>query len=1491
MNGTSRRRQVRAIWASLPAATSSARDCGQRGSTAPWGHCTGGGPRLHAIRRSLAAAALAVATIAGFLAITPAVASAAGPWYVAPSPTGVNNAACGLAPGTPCATVSFVLTKATFASGDTINVAAGTYADHPLFGAKGAVIKGAGSATGGTVFDGTNSSYAIGSTLVSPGTISLSDLTLTRGKPSAGLGGGLALAGSATVTLTNVNVASNTAATGGGGIYVGNGVHVTMNGGTISGNTSANGAGVYLAAGGTFTMNGSTASPATISGNTATATATAITGEGGGVFVTGASGSTPTGALVLNGVTVSGNAAKGGAAQFGGLGAGVFNAGSTTISGTSTFSGNQVTASTNAGSAGLAGWGGGIYSQGTVLSITDTAFTNNTATAAGSNLSFGGGVANFGPASLTRTTFTTNTAQFGGGLFASGSATVADSTFTGNSATQASLGYGGGLAASSVNIGSGATAPVVTVSGSTFSANTATALGGGVAATNGAVVHLSGSTITGGSAAVEGGGAFNSGVMTIDGTHVTNNTSQIGAGIFNGSGTASDTPNLTVTGSNIDGNNASIGGGGVANTEVASLIASTVSNNTTGFQGGGIYNGSSKAFDAPTLTLTNTAVDGNDAANVGGGILTLVGATVTAIGGEVSGNSALGGGALAVGDNGKASFDSTDFVGNTATASIGGAIANAGTLSVRRALIDHNTATHTTGVIGLGGAFYSGTASDNVTTSLTVDSSTISNNDAWGGAALVTASNGTGDTNVTSINNSTITGNTNGTNVGSIEQFHPLTITNSTITGNSETGAGVSGALYLVDPANVSVSGTILSGNSNGSCVSTNGTPVDGGYNLSDPGDTSCGFTAAKHDVSANPQLGALANNGGDTPTQLPGPTSPVLDRIPVGTGTGVTNVVTGTAVTLCAATSTDQRGIARPQGAQCDIGSVEAQQTVPVIHVPPSDVHSADDAVTTMSTTVTFTSTGSPQATLSETGPLPSGLAFVDNGDGTATLSGTPAAGTGGDYPITVKATNEAGTGTYAFDIKVHQAPLLGGPTADTYTVGAPGGPDVFTTSSGFPNPVLTTTSTLPTGVTFTDNHDGTATIQGTPDAGQGGVYTIVIKGANGTPPDASWTFTLTVREGPTIAGPATDTALVGTAYHSADFTTTGTPTPTLSATGLPNGLHLVSNGVGTGKAHIEGTPANGAGGTYDVTVTATNGVGTDASAVLHLTVNEAPEITGSSNARVVVGFASTIGYSADGFPGPSSLHEAGALPTGLTFHDNGNGSATISGTSATGTEGTYPVTITASNGIAPDAVLHVSLVVAPQLQISTTSLPNAPVGSAYSGSVVAIGGQPTYSFTLDSGTLPAGLHLNGDGTITGAATGPTGPSTFTVRVTDSAAPTPQTATKQLTITVVKGTTTLQVEPVVLKVVSLLGINVNLGTAKATLRGGDGQPIAGQLITFTAGGKTVCVGTTGADGTVSCTMSLANTLVTVLNLGVTGTYAGNALWQGSSGHNGLLQL
>jgi len=82
---------------------------------------------------------------------------------------------------------------------------------------------------------------------------------------------------------------------------------------------------------------------------------------------------------------------------------------------------------------------------------------------------------------------------------------------------------------------------------------------------------------------------------------------------------------------------------------------------------------------------------------------------------------------------------------------------------------------------------------------------------------------------------------------------------------------------------------------------------------------------------------------------------------------------------------------------------------TLTVVQAP--SISSAGAATFTVGTAGSFTVTTGPRyptaVTLTETGALPSGVTFVDSGNGTATLSGTPATGQGKAYVLTIRAHN----------------------------------------------------------------------------------------------------------------------------------------------------------------------------------------------------------------------------------------------------------------------------------------------------------------------------------------------------------------------------------------------------------------------------------------------------------------------------------------------------
>jgi len=84
--------------------------------------------------------------------------------------------------------------------------------------------------------------------------------------------------------------------------------------------------------------------------------------------------------------------------------------------------------------------------------------------------------------------------------------------------------------------------------------------------------------------------------------------------------------------------------------------------------------------------------------------------------------------------------------------------------------------------------------------------------------------------------------------------------------------------------------------------------------------------------------------------------------------------------------------------------------------------------------------------------------------------------------------------------------------------------------------------------------------------------------------------------------------------------------------------------------------------------------------------------------------------------------------------------------------------------------------------LSIATGSLANGTVGIAYSQSIAATGGTPSYTWTIASGVLPAGLSLSASGVISGTPTTAGGPTSVTFKVTDS---TGVSATSILSITI----------------------------------------------------------------------------------------------------------
>ncbi len=146
----------------------------------------------------------------------------------------------------------------------------------------------------------------------------------------------------------------------------------------------------------------------------------------------------------------------------------------------------------------------------------------------------------------------------------------------------------------------------------------------------------------------------------------------------------------------------------------------------------------------------------------------------------------------------------------------------------------------------------------------------------------------------------------------------------------------------------------------------------------------------------------------------------------------------------------------------------------------------------------------------------------------------------------------------------------------------------------------------------------------------------------------------------------------------------------------------------------------------------------------------------------------------SASGGAPPYTFAISG-LPDGLTGHADG----TITGTPSVAGKFTVSATVTDS-AKATASQRYTVTIAGPAITITTSSLPVATVGAAYSAAVVATGGIPPLTWSATG--LPTGLAISPTGAISGTAGAP-GSSTVTVTVKDSLG---TTASKTLPLSVV---------------------------------------------------------------------------------------------------------
>ena len=328
------------------------------------------------------------------------------------------------------------------------------------------------------------------------------------------------------------------------------------------------------------------------------------------------------------------------------------------------------------------------------------------------------------------------------------------------------------------------------------------------------------------------------------------------------------------------------------------------------------------------VTVTGCTFTGNGAYNTSGGALHGRSSTISIVGSRFTGNLSNGGGfggaiwvdglsPAASGVGGTLRVSATTFSGNISR-NQGGAVgyylypeksesAVFDTVSVVGNQVLDSSGTYL-GTRAFGGGIHGERGDVSVVNSTVADNVVRSTATGGSGGGLSLVSNGSVTIANTTISNNRAEGPSYDAIGGGLlvsGNVQPFLVTHATIASNfsSFSGGGISGG------SNGTLRNTIVSGNDALYYDQCGATLTNGGGVLEYPAGSPACVSGTR--LTADPRLGPLASNGGFSTTHLLLAGSPAIDA--------------GACVV-----ARDQRGVARPQGAACDLGAVEVGEPGP---------------------------------------------------------------------------------------------------------------------------------------------------------------------------------------------------------------------------------------------------------------------------------------------------------------------------------------------------------------------------------------------------------------------------------------------------------------------------------------------------------------------------------------------------------------------------------
>jgi hypothetical protein len=335
--------------------------------------------------------------------------------------------------------------------------------------------------------------------------------------------------------------------------------------------------------------------------------------------------------------------------------------------------------------------------------------------------------------------------------------------------------------------------------------------------------------------------------------------------------------------------------------------------------------------------------------------------------------------------------------------------------------------------------------------------------------------------------------------------------------------------------------------------------------------------------------------------------------------------------------------------------------------------------------------------------GNAPSGSELVDNGDGTASFSWTPALDQAGSYPNVIFTVTDDGNPLLSDSRTVT---ILVGETATPPPVLDPIGDRevseleqlLIALSASDPNEfdLAFSVADAPTGSSLTDNGDGTAEFLWTPTSEQAGNYDVLFTVTNDGSPPASAREQITITVGNVNRPPTLDPigSRVGAVGEPLEIALTASDpdlgdTLAFAVSDAPAGSDLVDNN--DGSAVFSWTPDSGQAGGYSVTFSVTDDGETDGAPdpltdaeTVSIQIgdgNRPPVLAPIGSRQVEEEEELRIVLTASDPDGGALSFSAEDLPQGASFVDNGDGTAQFAWTPETGSQGEYPVTFTVAD------------------------------------------------------------------------------------------------------------------------------------------------------------------------------------------------------------------